>query len=110
MYQLAQIIWEYPRYSPGAHFSKILNTFGARKAVLCLSSLHARLKFQNFSEWYNETISYHNKEKLTGLWARNYATIPQVSILKFAFGPGKFPRLPKNRPPISCSPPQVNKF
>ena len=27
-----------------------------------------------------------NKEKLTGLWARNYATILQVLILKFSFG------------------------
>ena len=34
-----------------------------------------------------------NEAKLTGLWARNYATIQQVLILKFAFGPEKLPRL-----------------
>ena len=28
-----------------------------------------------------------NEEKLTGLWARNCATVQQVWILKFAFGP-----------------------
>ena len=28
-----------------------------------------------------------NEAKLTGLWARNCATIQQVLILKFAFGP-----------------------
>ena len=38
---------------------------------------------------------------LASLWARNYATILQVLILKFAFGPGKFPGLLKNRPLIS---------
>ena len=38
---------------------------------------------------------------LASLWARNYATILQVLILKFAFGPGKFPELLKNRPLIS---------
>ena len=32
-----------------------------------------------------------NEEKLTGLWAKNGATIQQVWILKFAFGPEKFP-------------------
>ena len=38
---------------------------------------------------------------LASLWARNYATILQVLILKFAFGPGKFPGLLKKRPLIS---------
>ena len=37
-----------------------------------------------------------NKAKLTGLWARNCATIQQVLILKFAFGPEKFPGLSRN--------------
>ena len=32
-----------------------------------------------------------NEEKLAGLWATNGATIQQVWILKFAFGPEKFP-------------------
>ena len=39
-----------------------------------------------------------NKAKLTGLWARNCATIQQVLILKFAFGPKKSAGLSKNGP------------
>ena len=39
-----------------------------------------------------------NEAKLTGLWARNCATIQQVLILKFAFGPEKFPGLSRNEP------------
>ena len=39
-----------------------------------------------------------NEAKLTNLWARNCATIQQVWILKFAFGPEKFPGLSKNGP------------
>ena len=37
-----------------------------------------------------------NEEKLTGVWARNCDTIQQVFILKFAFGPEKFPGLSRN--------------
>ena len=39
-----------------------------------------------------------NEEKLTGVWARNCDTIQQVLILKFAFGPEKFPDLSRNGP------------
>ena len=39
-----------------------------------------------------------NEEKLTGVWARNCDTIQQVLILKFAFGPEKFPGLSRNGP------------
>ena len=39
-----------------------------------------------------------NKAKLSGLWARNCATIQQVLILKFAFEPEKFPGLSRNEP------------
>ena len=39
-----------------------------------------------------------NEAKLTGLWARNCAIIQQVLILKFAFGPEKFPGLSRNEP------------
>ena len=37
-----------------------------------------------------------NEAILTGLWARNCATIQQVLILKFAFGPEKFPGISRN--------------
>ena len=36
--------------------------------------------------------------KLTGLCARSCATIQQVVILKFAFGPENFPGLSRNGP------------
>ena len=39
-----------------------------------------------------------NETKLTGLWARNCATIPHFLILKFAFVPEKFPGLSRNEP------------
>ena len=39
-----------------------------------------------------------NEAKLTGLWARNFATIQQVLILKFAFRSEKFPGLSRNEP------------
>ena len=39
-----------------------------------------------------------NEEKLTGVWARNCDTIQQVLILKFVFGPEKFPGLSRNGP------------
>ena len=38
------------------------------------------------------------EEKLTGVWARNCDTTQQVLILKFAFGPEKFPGLSRNGP------------
>ena len=38
-----------------------------------------------------------NEAKLTGLWARNCATITKVLILKFTFGPEKFPGFSRNR-------------
>ena len=42
-----------------------------------------------------------NEAKLTGLWARNYLTIQQVLIPKYAFGPEKLPGLSRNRPQAS---------
>ena len=39
-----------------------------------------------------------NEAILTGLWSRNCATIQQVLILKFAFGPEKFPGLSGDGP------------
>ena len=39
-----------------------------------------------------------NEEILTGLWTRNCGTIKEVLILKFAFGPEKFPGLLRNWP------------
>ena len=39
-----------------------------------------------------------DEAELTGLWARNCATIQQVLILKFVFGPEKLPGLSRNEP------------
>ena len=41
-----------------------------------------------------------NDLKLTDLWVRNCATIQQVWMLKFAFGPERFPGLLTNGPQI----------
>ena len=44
-----------------------------------------------------------NEAKLTGLWASKGATIQQVLILKFAFGPEKLPCLWRNaRQQLPC--------
>ena len=46
----------------------------------------------NFNNSENGTMKLSlNEAKLTGLWARNCADIQQVLILKFDFGPSKFP-------------------
>ena len=51
-----------------------------------------------------ENISFSPRSKSltnihsTGLWARNCATIQQVLILTFAFGPEKFQGLSRNEP------------
>ena len=39
-----------------------------------------------------------NEANMTVLWARNCATVQQVLILKFAFGPEKLPGLSRNEP------------
>ena len=43
---------------------------------------------------------YVNEAKLTSLWARNCASIQQVLIFKFVFGPEKFPGLSRNEPRV----------
>ena len=54
---------------------------------------------QGSNNFENDIINLSvNKAKLTGLWARNWATIQQILILKFAFGPEKFPGLLRNGP------------
>ena len=71
--------------APGACFSKVLVTFSAGKAILCCRFFSQDENFNNFE---NDTMKLSvNEEKLTGLWARNWTTIQQVLILKFAFGP-----------------------
>ena len=54
---------------------------------------------QSFNNFENNTMKLSvNEEKLAGLWARNCATIQQVSILKLAFQPEKFPGLSRTVP------------
>ena len=58
---------------------------------------HVCIHDQNFNNFENDTTKLPvNKAKLTGLWARNCATIQQVLLLKFDFGPEKFPGLSRN--------------
>jgi len=54
---------------------------------------------QSVNNFDNETTKLSvNEEKLTGLWARNCATVQQVLFLKFAFRPEKLARLLRSRP------------
>ena len=58
---------------------------------------------QSFNNCENDTMKLSvNEAKLTGLCARNCATIQQVLILKFAFGPEKLPGLSRNGPKKEC--------
>ena len=73
---------------------KVQVTFRARKAV-CVCRIY--IQDRGFNNFENHAMKLSvNEAKLTGLWARNCATIQQVSILKFAFGPEKFPGLSRN--------------
>ena len=56
-------------------------------------------KDQSLNNVENSTMKLSvNEVKLTVLWARKCATIQQVLILKFAFGPEKLPGLSRNEP------------
>ena len=83
---------------PGAGFSKvpILNFSGPKSYFMfCCFCIHD----QSFNNFDNDTMKLSvNEAKLTGLWARNWATIQQVLILKFALGPEKLLGLSRNGP------------
>ena len=52
---------------------------------------------QSFNNFENDTMKLSvNEAKLTGLSARNCASIQQILTLKFALGPEKFPSLARN--------------
>ena len=54
---------------------------------------------QSLNSFENSTMKLAvNEAKLSVLWARNCATVQQVLILKFAFGPEKLPGLSGNEP------------
>ena len=54
---------------------------------------------QSLNSFENSTMKLAvNEAKLTVLWARNCATVQQVLILKFAWGPEKLPGLSRNEP------------
>ena len=60
---------------PGARFSEVPVTFRGPESCFV------------FPVFASDTIKLSfNKAELTGLWARNCATIRQVLMLKFAFG------------------------
>ena len=77
-------------------FSKVPITFGARK-LFCVCGVC--IQDQSFNNFENRTMKLSvNEAILIGSWARNCGTIQQVLILKFAFGPEKFPGLSRNGP------------
>ena len=54
-------------------------------------AMFAIMQDQSFNNFENNTVKLSvNETKLAGLWARNCATIQQVLILEFAFGPETF--------------------
>ena len=56
------------------------------------------LQYQSFNNFENDRMKVSVKEaKLTGLWARNCATIQRVLISKFTFGPETLPGPSRNR-------------
>ena len=63
---------------------------------------HVCIQNQSFNTFENDTMKVSAKyyeAKLTGLWPRNCATIQQVLILKFAFGPKKLMKTFEKRVP-----------
>ena len=84
--------------SSRARFSRVPFSFQALKAVLCLLDLQSRSNFNNVE---SDTMKLSvNEAKLTGFWARNYATIQQVLILEFSFKPEKLLGLFKKCNPV----------
>ena len=79
-------------------FSKVPITFQARKAVYVCRVCIQDQSFNNFENEFDTMKLSANEAKLTGLCARNSATIQQVLILKVAFGPEKLPGLSRNGP------------
>ena len=83
---------------PGARFSKLPITFSDPKSSFMFAVFAIKLTI-SFNNLENDTIKVSvNEAELTGLWARNCATIQQVLISKFAFGPEKLPGLSRNGP------------
>ena len=97
------------RHSPGSVSWKFRWFFGPGKLFwVC----RIYIQDESFNNFDNDTTKLSvNEAKSTGLWARNYATIQQGLILKFAFGPKSFRAfgdvgslvsfLPEERGPIS---------
>ena len=57
----------------------------------CFNLSQVCIQDQSFSNFENVKMKLPvNEAKLTSLWARNFATIQQVLILKFAFGPESY--------------------
>ena len=75
--------WNEYVLGPGTRFWKDQVTSGP-KAVYGLPRL---LQDQSFNNFENDTMKLSaNEAKLTGLCSRNFSTIQQVFISKFAFG------------------------
>ena len=72
----------------GARFSKVPATFRVRKAVFMFAVFAFKVKISIIFKNDRMKLSV-NEAKLTGLCARDRATIQQVLILKFAIRPEK---------------------
>ena len=60
---------------------------------------HFYIQDQCFKKFVNDTMKLPViKTKLTGLWAKNHATVQQVFVWIFDFGPNKLPELLRGKP------------
>ena len=80
------------KFSAGARFSKVPITFRSRKLFY---ACHVCIQDQSFNISFKKLV---NEEKLASLWARDFVTIQQIMISKFAFGPERLPSLSRNGP------------
>ena len=80
--------------APGARSSQVSITF---RPVKLFYACRVCIQDQSFNNFENGTMKLSvNEAKLTGLWARNFATIQLVLISKFAFEPEKLTGLSRN--------------
>ena len=99
--QIQKMSFSLPIFRPGALLLESPGFFfsGPESSVV-FAVLHLRLHFQKILKIFALKLLVY-EAKLTGLWARNCATIQQPWILKFAFGSEKFLGLSRKGPMAS---------
>ena len=87
-------------YGTFERFSRVPNSSGPKSCFMFAGRVC--IQDQSFTNFENDTMKLSvNEAKLTGLGARNCATIQQVLISKFAFAPEKLLGFSRNGPKVS---------